>query len=198
MPSASRGREPASPSTPAQKARCDRILSVAAKLGARQGLEAVRMQEVADRSEVSTATLYRYYPTKHHLFAALLFRYSQHPSLPAKPSGCPITDATELMVQMVRSTLAVPLLAKAMIVSVNVLRAESEFARDFQVRRSILAVAGKSAPTAEDAQLALLVEQMAFGVLCWAVMGETTPDQAERNMRKACALLLAPWRGAAE
>ena len=76
MPRVPLDREPATPKTPAQIDRCERILATAARLGARHGLEEVRMQDVADQSAVSITTVYRYYPTKHHLFAALLFHYT--------------------------------------------------------------------------------------------------------------------------
>lgn len=188
-------REAATPSTPAQRQRCERILATAARLGARDGLEAVRMQDVADQSAVSIATLYRYYPTKHHLFSALLLHYTQSVGPSHPPTDCPATDVTDLMVGICRSMLARPRLARAMITSVNVRRSASTAAGDFDLRANILAAAGISRPAPRDTQLALLVEQCAYGILSWAVMGETTPAQAERDMRRACELLLAPWRG---
>ncbi|OBI09392.1 TetR family transcriptional regulator [Mycolicibacter heraklionensis] len=187
-------REAASPSTPAQRQRCERILATAARLGARDGLEAVRMQDVADQSGVSIATLYRYYPTKHHLFSALLLHYTQTAGLGRPPTGCPADDVTELMVGICRSMLARPRLARAMITSVNARRSESTATGDFALRATILSAAGITRPSPRDTQLALLVEQCAYGILSWAVMGETTPAQAERDMRRACELLLAPWR----
>ncbi|MGB3476579.1 MAG: TetR family transcriptional regulator [Mycobacterium sp.] len=190
-------REAATPSTPAQRQRCERILATAARLGSRDGLEAVRMQDVADQSAVSIATVYRYYPTKHHLFSALLLHYTQTAG-PSQPlTGCPATDVTDLMVGLCRSMLARPRLARAMITSVNARRSESTATGDFDLRANILAVAGISRPTPPDTQLALLVEQCAYGILSWAVMGETTPAQAERDIRRACELLLAPWRSGA-
>lgn len=153
------------------------------------------MQDVADQSAVSITTVYRYFPTKHHLFSALLSHYTQSAAPPHPLTGCPATDVTELMAGICRAMLARPRLARAMITSVNARRAASTATGDFDLRRNILSVAGISRPTRQDAQLSLLVEQCAYGVLSWAVMGETTPTQAERDMRRACELLLAPWRG---
>ncbi|MUL67308.1 TetR family transcriptional regulator [Mycobacterium sp. CBMA 234] len=194
MPRAPLDREPAIPRTAAQIDRCDRILATAARLGARHGLEEVRMQDVADQSAVSITTVYRYYPTKHHLFAALLFHYTQTAVPPRPTTGRPIDDVTELMVGIVRGMLARPQLARAMITSVNARRAESNVSGDYNLRRNVLSVAGIAAPTAEETQIALLLEQCAYGILSWAITGETTPEQAERDMRRACELLLAPWR----
>ncbi len=194
MPRAPLDREPATPRTPAQIDRCDRILATAALLGARYGLEEVRMQDVADQSAVSITTVYRYYPTKHHLFAALLFHLTQTAAPPGPSTGHPVTDVTEFMAGIIRDMLARPLLARAMITSVNARRAESTVRGDYNLRRNILGVAGIAAPTADQTQVALLLEQCAYGILSWAITGETTPEQAERDMRRACELLLAPWR----
>ncbi|BBX12871.1 hypothetical protein MNVM_19520 [Mycobacterium novum] len=152
------------------------------------------MQAVADQSGVSITTVYRYYPTKHHLFSALLLHYTRSVTPPEPATGCPAADISELMAGICRSMLARPRLARAMITSVNARRAESGAAGDFNLREIILSVAGITRPASQDAQLALLVEQCAYGVLSWAVMGETTPAQAETDMRRACELLLAPWR----
>ncbi len=194
MPRAPLDREPATPRTPAQIDRCDRILATAALLGARYGLEEVRMQDVADQSAVSITTVYRYYPTKHHLFAALLFHLTQTAAPPGPTTGHPVADVTEFMAGIIRNMLARPLLARAMITSVNARRAESTVRGDYNLRRNILGVAGIAAPTADHTQIALLLEQCAYGILSWAITGETTPEQAERDMRRACELLLAPWR----
>lgn len=194
MPRAPLDREPATPKTPAQIDRCERILATAALLGARHGLEEVRMQDVADQSAVSITTVYRYYPTKHHLFAALLFHLTQTAAPAGPTTGHPVADVTEFMAGIIRDMLARPLLARAMITSVNARRAESTVRGDYNLRRNILGVAGIAAPTADQMQIALLVEQCAYGILSWAITGETTPEQAERDMRRACELLLAPWR----
>ena len=194
MPRAPLDREPATPRTPAQIDRCDRILATAALLGARHGLEEVRMQDVADQSAVSITTVYRYYPTKHHLFAALLFHLTQTAAPPGPSTGHPVADVTEFMAGIIRDMLARPRLARAMITSVNARRAESTVRGDYNLRRNILGVAGIAAPTADQTQIALLLEQCAYGILSWAITGETTPEQAERDMRRACELLLAPWR----
>ena len=48
------------------------MLRAAARLGSRLPLERVQMAEVAAEADVALGTLYRYYPSKHHLFAGLL------------------------------------------------------------------------------------------------------------------------------
>lgn len=152
------------------------------------------MQDVADQAEVSITTVYRYYPTKHHLFAALLFHLTQTAAPPGPTTGHAVADVTEFMAGIIRNMLVRPQLARAMITSVNARRAESTARGDYNLRRNIFGVAGIAAPTADQTQIALLLEQCAYGILSWAITGETTPEQAERDMRRACELLLAPWR----
>src|ERR1700727_1587350 len=70
--------EPAVPSTPAQHGRRDRILETAAAILAAGGEDALQMKELAQRADVSLATLYRYFPAKDHILLAItLSRYEQ-------------------------------------------------------------------------------------------------------------------------
>lgn len=62
---------PATPSTPAQRSRYARMLQVATTMLASGGEEALQMKELADRAEVSLATLYRYFPSKDHVLLAI-------------------------------------------------------------------------------------------------------------------------------
>lgn len=65
-------RKPGQASTPRQQARIAAILEAADRLGAVHGLERVQMSDIAAEAGVALGTLYRYYPTKHHLYAASL------------------------------------------------------------------------------------------------------------------------------
>jgi AcrR family transcriptional regulator len=58
---------PATPSTPAQRDRYQRMLQVATAMLASGGEDALPMKELAERAVVSLATLYRYFPSKDHL-----------------------------------------------------------------------------------------------------------------------------------
>src|ERR1700744_6794165 len=62
---------PASPSTPAQHDRYQRILAAATAMLATGGEDALQMKELAERAVVSLATLYRYFPSKDHLLLAI-------------------------------------------------------------------------------------------------------------------------------
>ena len=62
---------PATPSTPAQRDRYQRMLQAATAMLASGGEDALQMKELADRAAVSLATLYRYFPSKDHLLLAI-------------------------------------------------------------------------------------------------------------------------------
>jgi TetR/AcrR family transcriptional regulator, cholesterol catabolism regulator len=62
---------PATPSTPAQRDRYQRMLQAATAMLASGGEDALQMKELAERAAVSLATLYRYFPSKDHLLLAI-------------------------------------------------------------------------------------------------------------------------------
>jgi AcrR family transcriptional regulator len=62
---------PATPSTPAQHDRYQRMLQTATAMLASGGEDALQMKELAERAVVSLATLYRYFPSKDHLLLAI-------------------------------------------------------------------------------------------------------------------------------
>lgn len=72
MPRIAEARDAAEPSSVEQRARHERILKAAAHLGAGKDLERVQMQEVAKLAGVAVGTLYRYFPSKTHLFVAVM------------------------------------------------------------------------------------------------------------------------------
>jgi AcrR family transcriptional regulator len=58
--------------TPEQLDRRRRIIDAAFELGAEKGYDAVQMRDVAAISNVSLATIYRYFSSKDHLLAAAM------------------------------------------------------------------------------------------------------------------------------
>lgn len=182
MPRLSVARPPARPSTGEQHARQERMLRAAARLGSRLPLDRVQMSEVATEAGVALGTLYRYYPSKHHLFAGLLMSRMALLEPPAETGALGVAD---LMGDACRALLTRPLLASAMITSVNVVRAAESTPSDTRLRDLIARVAGT-----DDVDLARIVEQTAYGVFTWAAAGEITAEQAEADVRRACGLLL--------
>jgi AcrR family transcriptional regulator len=74
---ASLATEEVSPSPPAaQVARRQRIITAATELLEENELEAIQIRDVADRAGVALATMYRYFSSKDHLYAAAIVDWS--------------------------------------------------------------------------------------------------------------------------
>lgn len=187
-------RAPAQPATGDQVERRDRIRRAASRLVAARGLEQVGMQEIAHASGVALGTLYRYYPSKHHLLAGVMEGQvaAIGRSVTDRVPLDPVEAVSELVVRACHGLMDRPLLARAMITSVNVVRSESGPQNDTSFRDLILRTAGVTDPSDDDQDLARLVEQCAYGVLTWAAAGEMSVDEADASLRRACRLLLTP------
>ena len=72
LPRIAEVRDAAEPSSDEQRARHVRMLEAAAELGTEKELSRVQMHEVAKRAGVAIGTLYRYFPSKTHLFVAVM------------------------------------------------------------------------------------------------------------------------------
>ena len=73
------------PATYDQENRRGAILTAAARLGAAKDLDRIGAQEIAADAGVALRTLYRYYPSKHHVFAAVLTEQVSHSARRRRP-----------------------------------------------------------------------------------------------------------------
>lgn len=102
-----------------QQQRRARIIRAAAALVSRGGTEAVQMRTVAERAGVALGTLYRYFPSKADLVAAvvsaeieLLERgIERHPPAAASPAG----RAVDVLLRATQGLMREPELAHALI-----------------------------------------------------------------------------------
>src|SRR5262249_46234218 len=60
----------------AQVERRQRIITAATELLEEHELEAIQMRDIADRAGVALATVYRYFSSKDHLYAAAIVEWS--------------------------------------------------------------------------------------------------------------------------
>ncbi|MCU1392839.1 MAG: putative TetR family transcriptional regulator [Ilumatobacteraceae bacterium] len=69
---------PPDPATliPSQRLRRDRIVHQAMRMLERREYEEIQMRDVAERADVAVGTVYRYFQSKEHLFAAVLVEWS--------------------------------------------------------------------------------------------------------------------------
>jgi AcrR family transcriptional regulator len=105
--------------TPEQLDRRRRIIDAAFELGAEKGYDAVQMRDVAAISNVSLATIYRYFSSKDHLLAAAMTEWVaklQARVVQAPPRGGSAAD--QLVDVLRRACLAMerqPKLSRALI-----------------------------------------------------------------------------------
>lgn len=201
VPRIAEARPPAEPTSPDQVERRQRMLRAAARLGAEHGLERVQMNEIAKQAGVAIATLYRYFPSKTHLFAAVMHtlveRLGEENSAPrpAGDTGGAVAAVSGLLVGASRQLLERPLLAMAMLQSNNVVHiegGETEARTTDEVFRNLmLRTAGIDDPTERDRRLVWLLEQTWYGGLMALLYGRTTQDEAEADIRLSTELLLA-------
>lgn len=200
MPRISELRTPAEPTSPGQAERYRRILRAAARHGAAKGLERMQMHDVAKDAGVAIATLYRYFPSKTHLFTALMKSQveSLGASLPAPDPDLPIADAlSQMLIQAGRQMLSRPLLAHAMVQANNA--SVAQFPDGDAVTSSfgdvMLLAAGIEEPSPHEMRLMRLIEQAWYGIIMSALNNHITTDELEADTALICRLLLADREG---
>ncbi|GAA0941563.1 TetR family transcriptional regulator [Actinocorallia libanotica] len=198
MPRIAAARPPAEPSSPEQHDRRQRILRTAVRIGSEKPLERVQMHEVAKASGVAIGTLYRYFPSKIHLFAAVMaaqvdrFRDEiRPPALAAVPEDV----VADLLVAASRELLRRPVLATSMLQSANtanVATVADALKIDRMFSAIVLESLGIEVPSVQDVTLVRLMMQCWYGVLQSSLNGRMSMSDVENDIRMACRLLLAP------
>ncbi|HEX4190994.1 MAG TPA: TetR family transcriptional regulator [Marmoricola sp.] len=197
MPRISEGRPPAEPSSAGQKDRYQRMLRAAVRQGNELGFEHVQMQDIATEAEVAIATLYRYFPSKVHLFVGVMkWRVDRldQARIIAEPGQDAIGAVSELLNRMTLAMYAERRLSLAMIQSM--IFAESLTSPDhehikFVFQEIILRLAQwHEDPSDDQRRRAWLLTQCWFGVLMMVLNGSRPRALAEADIRRACELLL--------
>lgn len=191
MPRIAERRPAAMPETDDQQARRAAILKAAVRLGKTKEIDRISAQAIAAEAGVALRTLYRYYPSKHHVFAAVLTERVESFDPPARKPADAGKAVADFMAAACHDMLRHKHLAHAMITSTQAVRAQSSPIGYHAMRDIILATAGIQNPDKEQVRVARLVEQATFGVLTWTVGGELDPQQAIADIRLACRLLMA-------
>ncbi|MEY8043598.1 TetR family transcriptional regulator [Saccharopolyspora cebuensis] len=197
MPRIAEPRQAAEPHSPGQKARRERILRAAAHLGAEHDLEHVQMHEVAREAEVAIATLYRYFPSKTHLFTALLASHVDRLGEDAAavgPTADPVEAVVDALLRATRHLVRQPRLARAMLQSNNAAHTATiseATAIERRVLDAVLGLLGLDDPTEQDERLVGLLMKCWHGVLVSALSEHSSTSDAEAEIRLACRVLLA-------
>jgi AcrR family transcriptional regulator len=192
-------RLPAAPSSANQQERYQRILDAAIELGTSTDFEHVQMQDVAAAADVAIATLYRYFPSKAHLFVGVMSAQMDLVDLAAftaDPDKSRVDAVYELLHVMTRSMTRHRELSLSMIQSIILAYGQKTADPDRIEGRFlglVMGVAGWGDDADEDQRRrGWLVIQCWFGVLMTVLNGDRPIETAEADIRRACELLLAP------
>lgn len=190
-------RDAAEPSSEEQHARHLRMLEAAADLAGEKELARVQMLEVAKRAGVAIGTLYRYFPSKTHLFVAVMVdqidRMGAAFARGAQPDVSPQDGVYNVLVKATGALLRRPALSTAMIQSTSTANAAAvpdAGKVDRAFAQILLDAAGIEEPTEEDRTALRLMVQLWFGVIQSCLNGRTSVPEAEYDIRRGCDLLL--------
>nr|WP_246319159.1 TetR family transcriptional regulator [Nocardioides kongjuensis] len=171
-------------------------MRAAAKLGAEHGLEHVQMNDVAKQANVAIATLYRYFPSKVDLFSSVMrWRVGEYDQPEVVAVADPAAGVADLLIRISREMARMPKLSLAMIQANSQAYAmgsqESAF-DDVRFARIVQRAAGMSEVTEEAERQVRLIISCWFGTLVSLLNNRFSIEDAEDDIRAACALLLRP------
>ncbi|MBU3064293.1 TetR family transcriptional regulator [Nocardia sp. NEAU-G5] len=192
-------RSPAAPVSERQMVRRERILDAAAELGSAADYDRVQMVDVAKAAGVAIGTLYRYFPSKTHLFAALfdakIGRFLDARWATGGPD--PIAELGENLVALNRELLRTPRLCGAMLQAAagTYMTGPTEDGLMSQtvLPQAILRTLTELAPDRANMDVIRLLVYSWWGVLVSALGHKTSPRRAEDDVRLATRLLLADY-----
>lgn len=191
-----RPRTPAAPSSANQQERYRRILEVAVEIGSVTPFEQVQMQDVAVKADVAIATLYRYFPSKAHLYVGVMRAQVDQAASDARLADAE-TGSADAVAKMLLSLTARLHQNKTLSISMmqSIILSEGDNTRNSaeihdRFLELICQVAGWADPDEDQRRRAWLVVQCWFGVLMTTLTGKRTAKSAVADVRRACDLLL--------
>jgi len=173
-----------------QSQRRERIIRAAAALASRGGIDAVQMRAVAERAGVALGTLYRYFPSKMDLVAAVISEELGHleESIRRRPPAGhkPSARAADVLIRATRGLMREPELADALVRSM-ILSGES-VQEDFgdRLARLILHATGTEDRTGASLLVSVWVTQLLHllrGKITLVDLGDIMHIAANRLLR---------------
>jgi AcrR family transcriptional regulator len=183
---------------PAQRERRDRIVRVALRMLEHSEYEDIQMRDVAEQAEVALGTVYRYFGSKEHLFAAVLVSWSD--SLQTRVQSQPLrgddipSQLLDLFERVIEAFERLPQFFRLMVVI--------ETTTDPYARKLFGEFAGHThdtfaqplQPLGRDDSRAVIEVLMAVlgGVLrAWA-LNQLTSEQVRDRVQRAVTLIFSP------
>ena len=191
---------PPVPSTSAQHGRYERILQAATAMLIIGGEDMLQMKDLAQRAEISLATLYRYFPAKEHVVLTIAVRrYQNALALVADepPDGATVQErVTNHLLREFRAVQRDQKLTASISRVMASTRADHRQAiiQVHDLHMKILqqvAVAGR--PLRRDQYMRLIIAHNVFTAASqrW-LAGVSSPPEARLEIRMGCHLLNAP------
>lgn len=173
------------------------MLKAAVKLGSKLDFERVQMQDIATESEVAIATLYRYFPSKVHLFVGVMKAEMDDvdPALfTVREDQDPVTVTADLLITFTRTMTRNRRLSMSMMQSIILSESldcpDRDDIEDRFLEMLIAISSWDPDPSDDQRRRCWLVIQAWFGVLITTMSGNRQPEMAEADIRRACELLL--------
>lgn len=181
-----------------QRVRRQGMIDAAFELGAAHGYDAVQMREVAASANVSLATIYRYFSSKDHLFAAAMNDWTAR--LQARIATSPPrgdTMAERLIDVLLRACSAIerqPLLGMALVRALSAADVDTREST-LEVRRQISdmgeQVLAPLDPATRDDIISVLGHVWYSTLTSWAI-GRTDFDRVKSELARAVHALVDP------
>lgn len=181
-----------------QRERRQRIIDAAFELGAERGYDAVQMRDVAATAHVSMATIYRYFSSKDHVFAAAMNEWTAR--LLARVATSPPkgdTMAERLIDVLLRACSAIerqPKLGAALVRSLSAVDVDTREST-LEVRRQIGAIGEQVLapldPETRDDVIAVMSHVWYSTLTSWAI-GRTDFVRVTSELARAAHALLDP------
>jgi TetR/AcrR family transcriptional regulator, cholesterol catabolism regulator len=182
--------------TASQFARRERIVKVALNLLVNGDYEKIQMKDVAEDSDVALGTVYRYFTSKEHLFAAVQIEWvkSLHRQILRRPptGQSNLERLSQVLHKTVRAFQLQPQFYRVLLV-LEV--AKDPFAKElFEVMSRETAATYREALSDVDPQTASVLLGVVLAVLgvelrSW-VLGRQSIDEVNQNLDAALSLLL--------
>jgi AcrR family transcriptional regulator len=189
---------PASPTTPAQRARYQRVLSSASRMLSDGGAENLSMKELARNADVSFTALYRYFPSKAHVLLAIsLDRYERglERVLEEAPVSGTVTERVRhYMLREFEISRRNPHLTEALLSALADINptnsAVNEAITDLHVRilRHVAEVGARPISSAQAEVLPIIVDAFPAATRRW-LAGLITEEEARHRIEVCCLLL---------
>lgn len=191
---------PATPSTPAQHERYERMLQAAAAVLTTGGEETLQMKDLAERAGVSLAALYRYFPSKDHLLLAI--SYSRYEGtlrriFSESPHGATARErVTDFLLRVFRAEQRDQQLAAALTRVLSDTRPEYRQAiyKVEQLHLQVLQQAARGGDPVTDEQyrvLRIVADVLSAATRRW-LAGVSSAAEARFEIRVGCYLLSTP------